>query len=91
MWYLEYEKAKVPAGGALVQACNAAPVPGHMKEAAGRAFHHKVLVVNGLAPLGAWQPWRQCRGGGGGLCRRRRQPGASHPPAWALSAVPWPR
>ena len=44
----------------MVAACNAAPVVGHMKEAAGRAFHHKVLVVNGLAPLGAWQSSRQC-------------------------------
>jgi len=41
------------AAGAGVVRCNAEPVRGTMKEAAGRAFHHKVLVVAGLAKLGA--------------------------------------
>ncbi len=55
VWYLEYDAAAVPPQGAAVVACNAAPVRGTMIEAAGRAFHHKVLVVNGLAPAGAAQ------------------------------------
>jgi hypothetical protein len=75
LWFLEYNVALVPAGGAMVAACNAAPVSGHMKEAAGRSFHHKVRVVQGLAPLGACTE-AQSIAGDTASRRRRREPAA---------------
>jgi hypothetical protein len=46
-----------------------------MKEAAGRSFHHKVLVVQGLAPLGACIE-AQSVAGDTASRRRRREPAA---------------
>ena len=62
--YLEYTPGAVPAGGAAVLSrSNASPVVGDSKEAAGRAFHHKVLIKLGLAQPGAWRAaWVACAG-----------------------------
>jgi hypothetical protein len=69
--YLEYTPGAVPAGGAAVLSrSNAAPVVGDSKEAAGRAFHHKVLIKLGLAQPGAWlRAW--ARVGGVRVCSAR--------------------
>ena len=48
---LDYDKSKVPAGGAEVVASNASPLPGDGRmtaEPAGRKFHEKAMRVRGL-------------------------------------------